>query len=314
MEQVAVLIPCLNEAMTIQKVIDDFRKALPGCEIYVGDNGSVDGSDKIAKLAGAKIIHEARRGKGFVVKRMFRDIDASTYILVDGDDTYDPETACKMVQMVQEGADLVNGVRVEDTSSNPYRAGHRFGNQLLTGIVKRLFGDEIEDMLSGYKGMSRRFIKSFPSFSEGFEVETEIVIHALEMGVTIGNVKGRYRSRPEGSFSKLHSLKDGRRILAQILILLKQEKPLLLFSSVSFILAVTSIVLGIPLILFYLKTGLVPRVPTAILSTGLMILAVLSFLVGLILDSISRSRKEVKILSFLSVDPSPQKNMSDKEN
>jgi len=311
MTRIAVLIPCLNEALTIGKVVGDFQKSLPGCGIFVCDNGSTDGSSEIARLAGATVLHEHRKGKGFVVGRMFRDIDASVYILVDGDDTYDPESAGSMAKMVGEGYDLVNAVRVSDRTSQVYRPGHHLGNRILTGTVQSLFGNDIEDMLSGYKALSRRFVKSFPVFSEGFEIETEIVVHALEMGVALKNIKGLYRSRPPGSHSKLHSFRDGKRILLQILILLKQEKPLFLFSLLGLFLALLSLALGVPVILEFFKTGLVPRLPTALLATAIMLLAFLSFLAGLILDTVSRGRKEAKMLAFLSIPPlSPTEALS----
>jgi glycosyltransferase involved in cell wall biosynthesis len=304
MIRIAVLIPCLNEALTIGKVIDDFHKSLPGCSIFVCDNGSIDQSAEISRLRGATVLHEHRKGKGFVVSRMFRDIDASIYLLVDGDDTYDPEIAGSMVKLVSEGYDLVNGVRVAEKTREAYRPGHAIGNIVLTDTVQLLFGDAVTDMLSGYKALSRRFVKSFPVFSEGFEIETEIVVHALELGVSIINLKAPYRSRPPGSQSKLHSFRDGQRILMQILILLKQEKPLLLFSLFGLYLTLMSLAVGIPVIQEYFQTGLVPRLPTALLSTGMMILAFLSFFAGLILDTVSRGRKEAKMLAFLSI-PSP---------
>lgn len=301
MTRIAVLIPCLNEALTIGKVIDDFKALLPGCTIFICDNGSTDQSAEISKLRGATVLHEHRKGKGFAISRMFRDIDASVYILVDGDDTYDPKIAGSMVKLVEEGYDLVNGVRITEKTVEAYRPGHQFGNKILTETVKILFGNEIEDMLSGYKALSRRFVKSFPVFSEGFEIETEIVVHALEMGVSIINLKAPYQSRPPGSQSKLHSFRDGRRILIQILILLKQEKPLALFSGCALCLALLSLSLGVPIILEFLKTGFVPRFPTAILATGIMLLAFLSLLAGLILDTVSRGRKEAKMLAFLNI-------------
>jgi glycosyltransferase involved in cell wall biosynthesis len=304
MTRIAVLVPCLNEALTIGKVIDDFHKSLPGCSIFVCDNGSSDQSEEIARLAGATVLYEHRKGKGFVVSRMFRDIDASIYILVDGDDTYDPEIAGSMVKLVEKGYDLVNAVRVAEKTSEVYRPGHQLGNRILTETVQALFGDDIADMLSGYKALSRRFVKSFPVFSEGFEIETEIVVHALEMGVAIINIKGPYRSRPPGSQSKLHSFRDGKRILVQILILLKQEKPLVLFSLFGLFLTLMSLAAGVPVIQDYFQTGLVPRLPTALLSTGMMILGFLSFFAGLILDTVSRGRKEAKMLAFLSI-PAP---------
>ena len=304
MIRIAVLIPCLNEALTIGKVIDDFHKSLPGCSIFVCDNGSIDQSAEISRLRGATVLHEHRKGKGFVVSRMFRDIDASIYLLVDGDDTYDPEIAGSMVKLVSEGYDLVNGVRVAEKTREAYRPGHAIGNIVLTDTVQLLFGDAVTDMLSGYKALSRRFVKSFPVFSEGFEIETEIVVHALELGVSIINVKAPYRSRPPGSQSNLHSFRDEQRILIQILILFKQEKPLLLFSLFGLFLTLMSLAGGIPVIQEYFQTGLVPRLPTALLSTGMMILAFLSFFAGLILDTVSRGRKEAKMLAFLSI-PSP---------
>lgn len=300
MTTIAVLIPCFNEAQTIGKVIDDFRTHLPDCTIFVCDNGSTDQTAEIARNSGSIVLYEHRKGKGFAVSRMFRDVDASIYVLVDGDDTYDPRIAGSMVKLVEEGYDLVNAVRIAEKNAGAYRPGHQLGNRILTKTVQALFGNDIDDMLSGYKALSRRFVKSFPVFSEGFEIETEIIVHALEIGVSTINVKAPYRSRPPGSKSKLHSFRDGKRILIQILILLKQEKPLALFSCCGLCLAFLSLSLGVPVILEFLKTGLVPRFPTAILSTGIMLLAFLSLLAGLILDTVSRGRKETKMLAFLN--------------
>ena len=304
---VAVLIPCLNEALTIGKVVRDFQKALPQAKVYVCDNGSTDGSPDIAKQAKAHLFHETLRGKGYAVRRMFQDIDADIYLLVDGDDTYDPALAPTMVLDILEGHfDLVNAIRSPVEGENAYRYGHRFGNRLLTKAVRTIFGDRVKDMLSGYKAMSRRFVKSFPALSEGFEIETEIVVHALELGLSIGHREGFYKSRPEGSVSKLNSYRDGSRILLRILVLFKQEKPFFLFLIIGSLFVLLSFLAGIPVIMDYLRTQEVPRLPTAVLATGLMLLGFLNFLAGSVLDSVSRSGKEAKRLSFLfypKIDP-----------
>jgi glycosyltransferase involved in cell wall biosynthesis len=299
--RIAVLIPCRDEAVTIGQVVSDFRRALPEARIYVYDNNSMDETASLAARAGATVRQERRQGKGHVVRRMFADIEADAYVLVDGDGTYDPNDAPTMVRMLAtQQLDMVTGVRV-DTSKESYRRGHRLGNQVLTGIVRTIFGDLISDMLSGYRVFSRRFVKSFPALSVGFETETEFTVHALELGMPLAEIRTRYQERPLGSASKLHTYRDGIRILRTILNLVKEERPLMFFSGIGATLALIGILLGVPLILHYLATGLVPRLPTAVLSVTFIILACLSLFCGLILDSVARGRKETKRIAYLSL-------------
>jgi glycosyltransferase involved in cell wall biosynthesis len=296
-----VLIPCRDEAVTIGRVVSDFRHALPEARIYVYDNNSTDETASLATRAGATVRQERRQGKGNVVRRMFADIEADAYVLVDGDGTYDPTDAPTMIRMLaNQQLDMVTGVRV-DTSRESYRRGHRLGNRVLTGIVRNIFGDRISDMLSGYRVFSRRFVKSFPALSVGFETETEFTVHALELGMPVGEIRTRYQERQEGSASKLHTYRDGIRILRTILNLVKEERPLLFFSSIGVVLVLIGVFLGMPLVSYYLKTGLVPRLPTAIVSVTFVILAWLSFFCGLILDSLARGRKETKRIAYLSL-------------
>jgi hypothetical protein len=306
--RVAVLIPCYNEAVTIGRVVAGFRKSLSdagvSAQIYVYDNNSTDGSRDAALSAGAILRTETLQGKGNVVRRMFRDVDADFYIMVDGDDTYDTAIAPAMLKLAMEGPyDLVNCIR-RDTEQAAYRLGHRFGNDLLTGMVRRIFGDRIQDMLSGYKILSRRFVKSFPALSSGFDTETELTVHALELSLPVAHVEGAYRGRPEGSQSKLSTYRDGVRILWLILVLFKHERPIQLFSLIALVLVMVSLGSGIPVIVHYLQTGLVPRLPTAVLATGVMLLAWLSFITGLILDTVTRGRREARMLAYLRY-PSP---------
>jgi glycosyltransferase involved in cell wall biosynthesis len=299
--RIAVLIPCRDEAVTIGQVVADFRRALPEARIYVYDNNSMDETASLAARAGATVRQERRQGKGHVVRRMFADIEADAYVLVDGDGTYDPNDAPTMVRMLAtQQLDMVTGVRV-DTSKESYRRGHRLGNQVLTGIVRTIFGDLISDMLSGYRVFSRRFVKSFPALSVGFETETEFTVHALELGMPLAEIRTRYQERPLGSASKLHTYRDGIRILRTILNLVKEERPLMFFSGIGAMLALIGILLGVPLILHYMATGLVPRLPTAVLSVTFIILACLSLFCGLILDSVARGRKETKRIAYLSL-------------
>lgn len=301
---VAVLIPCLNEAETIASVIRDFSRALPGSGVYVYDNGSTDGTMERAAAAGATVRRESKRGKGNVIRRMLGDIDADVYVMVDGDGTYDADSASEMVKLLlDEGLDFVNGARV-DAAGGAYPTGHRFGNQVLSGLVGSVFSSQFKDMLSGCKVCSRRFAKSFPATSEGFEVETEMTIHALELRMPIAEIDVPYRERPAGSTSKLSTVRDGLIILKTIFVLIKEEKPLQFFSIIGFALGGISLALGIPVIREYLQTGLVPRFPTAILASALMILAFLSLLCGVILDSVSRSQRAMKRMHYLAV-PGP---------
>jgi len=297
--RIAVLIPCYNEALTIGKVIADFRLALPQAAIYVYDNNSVDGTREIALAAGAIVRSESVQGKGDVVRRMFRDVEADFYIMADGDDTYDASIAPSMLRLALDGPyDLVNCVR-KDTEQKAYRLGHRFGNQLLTGMVRHIFGDRIQDMLSGYKLLSRRFVKSFPALSGGFDTETELTVHALQLSMPVAHVEGAYKSRPEWSQSKLNTYRDGIRILWLIAVLFKHERPMQLFLLLAALFALSSIALGIPIVVHFLNTGLVPRLPTAVLATGLMLLASLSLTTGLILDTVTRGRREGRMLAYL---------------
>jgi glycosyltransferase involved in cell wall biosynthesis len=299
--RIAVLIPCRDEAVTIGQVVSDFRQQLPDARVYVYDNNSSDQTAAIAEQAGATVRREMRQGKGNVVRRMFADIEADAYVLVDGDGTYDPADAPAMLRMLaSQQLDMVTGVRV-DTSRESYRPGHRLGNHVLTGIVRHIFGDWISDMLSGYRVFSRRFVKSFPALSVGFETETEFTVHALELGMPLGEIRTRYQERPEGSASKLHTYRDGIRILRTILNLVKEERPLMFFASIGALFLLVSLALGIPVVAHFLKTGLVPRLPTAVLSVAFVLLAFLSLFCGLILDSVARGRKEAKRIAYLAL-------------
>ena len=300
--RVAVLIPCLNEARTVSQVVADFRAALPDAEIYVFDNGSSDGTAEIALEAGAVVRREPQPGKGHVVRRMFADIDADAYVLVDGDATYQADAAPRMLEMLQgEQLDMVVGCRDDDADA-AYRAGHRFGNAMLTGFLARVFGAGFSDLLSGYRVLSRRYVKTFPCLSSGFEIETEMAVHALTLGLPCGEMRTHYGARPEGSASKLRTWSDGIRILRTMMSLLRQEKPAQFFGVAGSIIALIAAALAAPLMHTYVVTGLVPRFPTAILCTGLMIVALLTFCCGLILDSVARSRMEARRLAYLRWD------------
>ncbi|MBA2350960.1 MAG: glycosyltransferase [Burkholderiales bacterium] len=297
--RVALLIPCYNEELAIGQVVTDFRKALPHGEIFVYDNNSDDHTVDVARAAGAKVRHEPQRGKGHVVRRMFADIEADVYVLVDGDATYCAESAPAMIERLQrENLDMVVGCRVHD-AVEAYRRGHRFGNAMLTGFVSYLFGKRFTDILSGYRVFSRRFVKSFPALSKGFEIETELTVHALELNMPVTEMETPYGARPAGSTSKLSTYRDGFRILRLILALSKHEKPFQFFGILAALLALLSMALGIPVVLEWLRTGLVPRFPTAILATGIMILAFLSIGVGLVLETVTRGRHEIKRLIYL---------------
>ena len=299
--QVAVLIPCWNEEQAIAKVVGDFRKHLPDATIYVYDNNSRDRTPTLARGAGAVVRNENLQGKGHVVRRMFADVEADIYLLVDGDDTYDASTAPEMVGMLLDGQlDMVTALRLP-TCEDAYRRGHRLGNRVLSFLVCHLFGNRAHDVLSGYRAFSRRFVKSFPALSAGFETETEFTIHALELNMPIGEVGTCYRDRPAGSRSKLHTITDGLRILHTILVLLKQERPLQCFAATGAALLALGFALGMPVVLDFLQTGLVPRLPTALLATGIVLGAFLAFVCGLVLDSVSRGRKELKRLAYLAI-------------
>ena len=298
---VAVLIPCLNEAPTIARVISGFRASLPDATIFVYDNDSSDNTKQVARAAGAVVRSEPMRGKGNVVRRMFSDIEADVFILVDGDDTYDAASAPHLVQtLVENSLDMVNAVRISD-EENTYRRGHRFGNRMFTYLVSFFFGNRVTDLLSGYRVLSRRFVKSYPALASGFEIETELSVHALQMRMPLAEIPVRYRERPQGSASKLNTYRDGFRILRTIAFLIKEEKPFAFFTFTAVLLTVMALALGIPVVLEFMWTGLVPRFPTAILASALMILAFLSFECGLIVDSVRRSRVEVKRLAYLKV-------------
>ncbi|OFZ91015.1 MAG: glycosyl transferase [Betaproteobacteria bacterium RBG_16_64_18] len=297
--RIAVLVPCCNEAATVAAVVSGFRMALPAAEVYVYDNNSSDGTADRAREAGATVRPEGRQGKGHVVRRMLADLDADIYVMVDGDDTYDPASSPAMIaKMLSEKLDLVNGRRIE-THADSYRFGHRWGNQFLSGLVSRLFDSRFDDMLSGYKVFSRRFAKSFPVLSTGFEIETEIAVHALSLGVPTAEMDTPYRSRQAGSASKLSTFRDGIRILRTIVILYKEEKPLAFFAGVATVLAAVSVGLALPVIIEFMNTGLVPRQPTALLATGVMLSALLSFACGVILESVKRGQREIKRLFYL---------------
>ncbi len=298
---IAVIVPCYNEEVAIYAVVKGFQTALPSAKIYVYDNNSTDRTAEVAAEAGAIVGFEPFPGKGNVMRRMFSDIDADVYVLVDGDDTYDSSAAPKMVSQLLDGQlDMVNGVRIS-TIKEAYRFGHRFGNVMLTQMVAITFGRQFTDMLSGYRVFSRRFVKSFPALAKGFEIETELTIHALELRMKTAELPTPYKERPDGSQSKLNTLRDGIRILFTIMVLIKEERPLWFFGGLSFTLVTLALGLAFPVLLEYLNTGLVPRFPTAILSASIMLLAFLSLTCGFILDSVTRSRQEIKRLAYLAI-------------
>ncbi len=298
---IAVLIPCYNEEATVATVIGDFRRALPQSSIYVYDNNSRDRTRQLAQEAGAIVRSEPLQGKGNVVRRMFADIEADIYVLVDGDATYDAAKAPEMIHcLLDQRLDMVNGARVT-AIEEAYRPGHRFGNWMLTGIVRWIFGDRFRDMLSGYRVFSRRYVKSFPSLAGGFEIETELTVHALHLRMPTAEIDTPYRERPEGSTSKLSTFRDGWKILWMILVLVKEEKPMPFFSVISASFAISSILLMLPILSEFLATGLVPRLPTAVLSMGMMILGFLCLACGLILDTVTRGRCEIKRMRYLNI-------------
>ena len=303
-QRIAILVPCYNEALTIGAIVRDFRACLPGAQIHVFDNNSSDDTVAIARAAGALVRSVPHQGKGNVIRRMFADIEADIYIMVDGDDTYDAAAAPQMAQrLLDEGLDMVVGTRITD-EQEAYRFGHRFGNRLLTGCVARLFGRTFTDMLSGYRAFSRRYVKSFAAHSTGFETETELTVHALELRMPVAEVSTVYKSRPEGSSSKLSTYRDGARILLMILRLFKTEKPLLFFSIGAIACMLLAVGLSIPLFETYFATGLVPRQPTAILCTALMLFGVVLLSCGLVLDTVTKGRVEQKRFAYLAV-PAP---------
>lgn len=299
--KLAVLIPCHNEAAAIEGVIAEFRRSLPDAEIYVYDNNSRDETALKASRAGAHVRHEVLQGKGNVVRRMFSDVEADVYVLVDGDGTYDPASAPEMIRMlVHNRLDMVNAARVSSDRA-AYRRGHRTGNVLLSGLVGWVFGKRITDMLSGYRVFSRRFVKSFAAMSSGFEIETELTIHALELRLPLDEMETPYRERAVGGDSKLRTYTDGLRIMKTIVWMVKQERPLQFFSIGALILFALGIVLSIPVLVQYHLTGMVPRLPTAILSMGMVLLSFLLLACGLILDSVAVGRKEAKRMVYLSI-------------
>ena len=307
-ERIAVLIPCLNEAHTVLEVIKSFQKELPGSQIYVYDNGSTDNTVKLSLDAGAIVKHEKSLGKGNVIRRMFGDIEADIYLLVDGDGTYQVQTAPKMVELMhKEALDMVVGARIPVDQDAIFRPGHKFGNQALTKIVGWLFGRKFTDILSGFRVFSRRFVKSFPALSRGFEIETEMTIHALDLNMPVSEFATNYSARAKGSKSKLNTWKDGYRILLTIIFLFKEVQPFKFFGAIFLIFSIISILLGYPLFVTYLDTGLVPRFPTAILATGVMILAFISLAIGIILDSVCRNRREIKRMHYLAITPLSEK-------
>ena len=304
-QRVAVLVPCYNEEPTIAEVVRGFFEALPDAKIYVYDNNSTDQTVLCARKAGAIVRTEVHQGKGNVVRRMFADIDADVYVLVDGDNTYHAPSVCTMVEKLgEEKLDMVVGCRLAAYDQAAFRRGHRFGNDLLTGFVGLLFGRSFRDILSGYRVLSRRFVKSFPALATGFEIETELTVHALELRMPIAEIETPYGARTAGSESKLRTYRDGLRILMTILRLFKEERPLAFFSILFAVLAVLALVLAYPIVVTYLDTGLVPRFPTAILATGLMLLAFLSLASGFILDTVTHGRRELKRLFYLAADAS----------
>lgn len=300
----AVLVPCYNEELTIGKVVADFKSALPDGEIYVYDNNSNDRTSEVAREHGAIVMREPLQGKGNVVRRMFADVEADVYVLVDGDDTYDATSVGKLVdKLLVDRLDMVNAARISK-SDQSYRPGHRFGNVLLTGIVAWIFGSRFSDMLSGYRVLSRRFVKCFPALTTGFEIETELTIHALELRMPVAELGTPYKERPKGSVSKLNTFSDGFRILLTILRLVKAERPMRFFSIVAALTASVSLILAYPVLVQFLEIGLVPRLPTALLATGLMIIAALSLVCGLVLETVTQGRTELKRLHYLSL-PAP---------
>jgi len=299
--RIAVLLPCYNEEATIGATVTGFLKALRGATVYVYDNNSRDRTREVATKAGAVVRSEKQQGKGHVVRRMFADVDADVYVMADGDLTYDPEAAPAMVEMLlADQLDMVVGTRRHETK-DAYRGGHVIGNRLFTGLLAGLFGRSFSDIFSGYRVFSRRFVKSFPVLSSGFEIETEISVHALELRMPVGEVETIYAARPEGSESKLSTVSDGWRILKTIATLYRVERPVLFYGTIAALFVIAAVLLAVPLVETYLQTGLVPRVPTAILVTGMVIVAVLCFFAGLILDTVTRGRREVRRLHYLSL-------------
>ncbi|EGT4443924.1 glycosyltransferase family 2 protein [Cronobacter sakazakii] len=301
-KKVAVIVPCYNEASAIGKVVADFKRHLPDAEIYVFDNNSTDGTGLVAENAGAIVRHVGYKGKGNVVRRMFADVEADIYVMVDGDDTYQASAAPEMIErLLADSLDMVVGTRVENGDEKTYRPGHRFGNKMLTGTVSTIFKGSFSDMLSGYRVFSRRYAKSFPCHSHGFEIETELTIHALELRMRIGEVSTEYGERPEGSVSKLSTYKDGVKILRTIIQLYAYERPLFFYTVIAAIFAFISILIGAPVVADFVETGLVPKFPSAVAAASVMIMAMLSIVCGTISHLVTISRRESKYLSYLSI-------------
>lgn len=294
-DRIAVIIPCYNEAPTIAKVVDDFRRELPEAEVYVYDNNSTDGTAEIARAHGAAVRHEPRQGKGNVCRQMFRDIDADCYLMVDGDDTYPAESARNLCAPVLAGeADMVVGDRLSNGTyaQQNARAFHGFGNDLVRAMIRWIYGYGFEDVMTGYRAMSRPFVKTFPVLSEGFQIETELSIHAVDRRWRIADVPVEYRDRPEGSQSKLNTVKDGLKVIAMIGTLFKDYRPLKFFSLIALVFCIGGLFAGMPVVTEYLATGLVPRFPTAILAAALMFMAALSLATGFILDAVAKVERK----------------------
>lgn len=309
-KDVAVLIPCFNEEISVVKVIEDFKKALPEAQIYVFDNNSTDRTTELAKSAGAEVYSVPSKGKGNVIRRMFADIEAEMYIMVDGDATYDAKSAPAMIDLfIESHIDMLVGVRHHE-EKEAYRFGHTFGNKVLTGCVSSIFGGSFTDMLSGYRIFSRRYVKSFPALSRGFEIETELTVHALELRMPYGEMLTPYGARLEGSTSKLNTYRDGIRILKTIIRLYAVERPLFFYLILSLLIGISGVLLSLPVIADFMSTGKVPRLPTALLSTGMVISSIIFFITGLILETVTMGRREVKRLHYL-LTPAPKKKIID---
>ena len=306
-QKIALIVPCFNEELSITDVVKGFKEAIPEISVYVFDNNSNDETRLVSEKAGAIVVSVPLRGKGNVVRRMFADVEADIYIMVDGDATYDPSTAKVLVnKLLDDRLDMVVGCRLIEQGGlgGEYRWGHQFGNFILTQSVMKIFRGSFTDMLSGYRVFTRRYIKSFPALSQGFEIETELTVHALELRIPFGEVAINYGARQDGSVSKLSTYIDGIRILSTIIKLFISEKPFSFFGLTSTILAVVSILLFTPILIEFMHTGLVPRVPTLLLSISLMLSAILSFMCGLILNNVTRGRREMKRLAYLAI-PAP---------
>jgi glycosyltransferase involved in cell wall biosynthesis len=301
MTQIAVILPCYNEDAAVGKTVRDFRAALPSAKVYVYDNNSKDKTVEVAREAGAIVRTEMRQGKGNVMRRMFADVEADIYVLADGDDTYDASAAPVLIRkLIEEGLDIVTGRRVHSEAA-AYRAGHVWGNKMLTGLTSMMFNVKLGDTLSGYRVMSRRFVKSFPFTAEGFGIETELTVHAVRLLMPMAEVDTAYKERPVGSVSKLSTYRDGFKILFTIAQMLREERPLLFFSAIAAVFAGVAMSFGASIVIEYVQTGLVPRLPTALLATGLMVIAFLALMSGLILDTVTRGRWANKRLAYLSM-------------